>query len=686
MLLAIPSPAYASKGGLGLPALGLESYKKHDGYQFTSGAYYRLTDEGKYAEESTADDWNIRWTGDTSSGTLELKDAHIKGTLFVPGGTTVKVSGDCSVNVWSVAIQQQTDGDLVIDLAAGSTFTLDCSSQGECLYSGPNAGSGDVSITGEGVLVYGARSSGGDLVAKKGTLHIGGNVTVRDLDGAQPNALIAQDILVDGNADVDMQGKIGQIACTDSLTVGGSARLKVSGTANEVVTYATDLKVSGSAEFTIENTTPDGFATASYNNGPITVEGSGKLIASAVSDDYAVISTGSSSSTKASDITVTGSGSIITRGGFNGVEVSGANSALRVSGGGKVSVTGAYNGIDLSGSRGMFVDGGTIEVTDCSSAVEVDGSSAEQPATISIKNGSTLSFNVRNKGLWATNFIDEYELTDSTVRSVAGECFSSSVPSTFSYSTDANLKIGDSADSAKAVDVDEMDFQAKYVEIVPSAEHAWASEWSNDATHHWHVCTNSHCTLDPANPDDVAQMGGYAAHSGGEATYEHGAYCEACGVEYTDPEPSPVFTVTFDTNGGSQLEAQEVTLGDCAERPADPVRKGYAFEGWFADEQLTAVYDFSTPVTGDITLYAKWEKKAVAPGEGEKPNGGGKDPADSKGPDSKKPGSKAPGASKGGLPQTGDTSGAAIAAVAVTGIAAMGAGIVLTARSHRRNG
>lgn len=71
--------------------------------------------------------------------------------------------------------------------------------------------------------------------------------------------------------------------------------------------------------------------------------------------------------------------------------------------------------------------------------------------------------------------------------------------------------------------------------------------------------------------------------------------------------PVPVnYTVTFNTNGGSEVKAQPVENGKTVPKPADPTRAGYTFVGWFSDEALTKAYDFSTPVTSDITLYAKW--------------------------------------------------------------------------------
>ena len=65
-------------------------------------------------------------------------------------------------------------------------------------------------------------------------------------------------------------------------------------------------------------------------------------------------------------------------------------------------------------------------------------------------------------------------------------------------------------------------------------------------------------------------------------------------------------TVTFNTNGGSVVASQTVEDGETASRPADPTRTGCTFDGWYTDAALTQAYSFSTPVTGNITLYAAW--------------------------------------------------------------------------------
>ncbi|MCI1660370.1 leucine-rich repeat domain-containing protein [Bifidobacterium psychraerophilum] len=74
------------------------------------------------------------------------------------------------------------------------------------------------------------------------------------------------------------------------------------------------------------------------------------------------------------------------------------------------------------------------------------------------------------------------------------------------------------------------------------------------------------------------------------------------------PVPTTSHTVTFDSRGGSAVAPVSVKDGEKADRPADPVRSGYTFLGWRADEAGRGPYDFSWPVTEDVTLYAQWQR------------------------------------------------------------------------------
>ena len=81
-------------------------------------------------------------------------------------------------------------------------------------------------------------------------------------------------------------------------------------------------------------------------------------------------------------------------------------------------------------------------------------------------------------------------------------------------------------------------------------------------------------------------------------------------IEMLDGEPQaiyevtirrkPLYTVNFNTNGGTKVSDQQVEEGFCATMPSGaPERNGYTFDKWY--------YDFSIPITKDTTIDAKWD-------------------------------------------------------------------------------
>ena len=155
----------------------------------------------------------------------------------------------------------------------------------------------------------------------------------------------------------------------------------------------------------------------------------------------------------------------------------------------------------------------------------------------------------------------------------------------------------------------------------------------------------------------------------GSFTVTHGEFNAACDalrnalncVQPKPEQPKPLeFSVTFDD---CWPDTQNIVVfvpkdGKVA-RPADPTREGWKFEGWFTDTELKNAYDFETPVTGDLVLYAKWAKVSV-------PGGGSDEPV--KPADPQKPGSND------GLAQTGDLSMVAAIGASLAGVAAIGIG------------
>lgn len=72
---------------------------------------------------------------------------------------------------------------------------------------------------------------------------------------------------------------------------------------------------------------------------------------------------------------------------------------------------------------------------------------------------------------------------------------------------------------------------------------------------------------------------------------------------------SGAWTVTFDTDGGSTAPDKQVRANSKVNKPDDPTKEGYTFEGWYDGDKK---FDFDTPVSGErtVTLKAKWTKEA----------------------------------------------------------------------------
>ena len=137
-------------------------------------------------------------------------------------------------------------------------------------------------------------------------------------------------------------------------------------------------------------------------------------------------------------------------------------------------------------------------------------------------------------------------------------------------------------------------------------------------------------------------------------------------------------TVTIVLGNGQDDLVIKVADGETLPEQADPKRDGFTFAGWFltsdSEGNLTDPYDFSTPVTGDMTLYAGW---LPAPADDDdtpttpqvKPSGDNTKPSG----DTTKP------AGDDTVPATGDPS----SLVAVLATAVAGAGAIAASRKRR---
>ena len=123
------------------------------------------------------------------------------------------------------------------------------------------------------------------------------------------------------------------------------------------------------------------------------------------------------------------------------------------------------------------------------------------------------------------------------------------------------------------------------------------------------------------------QFKGWAESAGG--TVISGSTINVTGdiTLYAVWEDVPVteYTVTFDAKGHGTAPATEtVEDGGMATMPSSLTESGWIFGGWYTDAGCTNAFDFTTPITGSITLFAKWTKNSeVESGSGGSSSSGG---------------------------------------------------------------
>lgn len=107
--------------------------------------------------------------------------------------------------------------------------------------------------------------------------------------------------------------------------------------------------------------------------------------------------------------------------------------------------------------------------------------------------------------------------------------------------------------------------------------------------------------------------GWYYANNGGEAKWNFDTDTVTRAMTLK-AEWVQTYTVTFETSGGSAVDPVTVDAGSTVTKPADPMKSGHNFGGWYKDSTLQTPWNFANDtVTEDTTLYAKWTANPPAP-------------------------------------------------------------------------
>ena len=107
--------------------------------------------------------------------------------------------------------------------------------------------------------------------------------------------------------------------------------------------------------------------------------------------------------------------------------------------------------------------------------------------------------------------------------------------------------------------------------------------------------------------------GWYYANNGGEAKWNFDTDTVTRAMTLK-AEWVQTYTVTFETSGGSAVDPVTVDAGSTVTKPADPMKSGHNFGGWYKNSTLQTPWNFANDtVTAGTTLYAKWTANPPAP-------------------------------------------------------------------------
>ena len=102
--------------------------------------------------------------------------------------------------------------------------------------------------------------------------------------------------------------------------------------------------------------------------------------------------------------------------------------------------------------------------------------------------------------------------------------------------------------------------------------------------------------------------GWYYANNGGEAKWNFDTDTVTRAMTLK-AEWVQTYTVTFETSGGSAVDPVTVDAGSTVTKPADPMKSGHNFGGWYKDSALQTPWNFDADtVTAKTMLYAKWTR------------------------------------------------------------------------------
>lgn len=151
-------------------------------------------------------------------------------------------------------------------------------------------------------------------------------------------------------------------------------------------------------------------------------------------------------------------------------------------------------------------------------------------------------------------------------------------------------------------------------------EHNFSTKWESDENYHWHVCLTDGHKDTSEKEKHVWDSGKVTKEPTKTETGIMEYVCSTCLREKTEIieklKVETIYTITFDSRGGSEVKSITAEAGAKIEAPAAPTKEGYIFGGWYesSDNGTTlseTPFEFTYRPARVFTLYAKWGEESV---------------------------------------------------------------------------
>ena len=530
------------------------------------GAHLTIKDSGTTAEHKFTPDANGLWVLDETNGTETVYGGVITGGTGYPYQLYSTVNCGGGVYIAPGGQLTMTGGNII-----------GCSAEyggGVCIYPKRDGEQGQFSMSGGSIIGCSAESGGG--VCAFGKFQMSDEAVIRSCTAGRTSYNCGGGVWVDGSFEMSGEAIIEGCQAISEYAYGGGVYVNSSSS----FVMSGKAKIERCQAISTPSSPSKGGGVHLANNTTLTLSGSAVIqnCTATNSANSGEAYGGGVSAANVREITLEGNAQIFQCDAANG------------------------SGLYITGSQMYPADYGKLLANGGSVEGDVVLGEADNPCTVigsgrtvfkgkvTVTPGSTIEKGIFNGEVINNGTINggEFTGTVSNNGSITGGKFTGTVINS------------ESGTIAEGVSIPNLKFIVTF---------------DNEGTKTQEIIDAGSKITEPTAPTKEGYRfdGWYYDNNGGKAKWNFGTDTVTRAMTLK-AKWVQTYTVTFETSGGSAVGPVTVDAGSTVTKPADPMKSGYTFGGWYKDSTLQTPWDFANDtVTAATTLYAKWTANPPAP-------------------------------------------------------------------------